>query len=116
MDGDPGRNADEVGDTIDTIYIIESAKLRNPTLTTLKMLNRAKVVVTDPRGNYDEFNRIIKFELNKEANQKLNKNTICQRFLIMSSQEEFEKLQRVSKCGSLEDEYDKDLTVLKAVY
>ena len=51
MDGDPGRNTD------DTIYIIESAKLRNPTLNTLKMLNRAKVVITDPRGNYDEIIR-----------------------------------------------------------
>ena len=48
MDGEPGRNAD------DTVYIIESAKLRNPTLTTLKMLNRAKVVISDPRGNYDD--------------------------------------------------------------
>ena len=47
MDGEPGRNAD------DTIYIIESAKLMNPTQTTLKMLNRAKVVISDPRGNYD---------------------------------------------------------------
>ena len=53
MDGEPGRNAD------DTIYIIESAKLRNPTLNTLKMLNRAKVVISDPRGNYDEIVRIL---------------------------------------------------------
>ena len=51
MDGDPGRNNDE------TIYIIESAKLRNPTQNTLKMLNRAKVVITDPRGSYDEIVR-----------------------------------------------------------
>ena len=62
MDGEPGLN------NVDTIYIIESEKLRNLTLNTLKMLNRAKVVISDPRCNYDEIIKRLKFELNKEAN------------------------------------------------
>ena len=45
MDAKPGRLLENV------IYVIESNKLKFPTIKTLKMLQRAKVVITDPSEN-----------------------------------------------------------------
>ena len=44
----------------------------NPTLSTLKMLQRAKVVITDPAGfAFESIIDRLKYELNREANQGL---------------------------------------------
>lgn len=66
-----GPLVDVTGDEQDLIYVIESKRLQNPTLALLKVLARAKIVITDQEANIDFIMKRMKFELTREANKEL---------------------------------------------
>ena len=92
MDGEPGRMLGNA------IYVIESEKLKVPTLATLKMLQLAKVVITDPNAKWEEIVKRLEFELTRDVNSNVfasnrrYEDVFASRFLVLQSLEHFERL------------------------
>ena len=51
------------------IYVVESERLKNPTLSILHMLKEADIVLTDENANFDNIMKRLKYEVTREANK-----------------------------------------------
>lgn len=85
------------------IYVIESEKLRSPTQSTLKMLQRATTVITDESADFDYIMKRFKYEVTREANKSLYQgardwgSAFAQRFVVIRN---LDTLKRFMQCDS----------------
>ena len=110
MDDEPGRFRS------DAIYVIESDKLQMPSRSTLKILQRAKVIITGQNIDYQAIKKRIEFEAlrgqqNLFASRQRYEDVYVSRFIVLEDEDHFKRLQRVIQHGSKEDKNQKESRV-----
>ena len=91
VDSDPINN-------VNGIFLVEPAKLMNPSQATLSILKYAKCVITDKTVKFDDMMKALKKEIRKDK----NKWQACAEtlFMTLKGDEDFSKLQAVIEAGS----------------
>ena len=91
VDSDPTNN-------VNSIFLVEPAKLMNPSQATLLILKHAKIVITDKTVKFDDMMKALKKEIRKDK----NKWQACTEtlFMTLAGDEDFSKLKAVIEAGS----------------